>query len=65
MKDAGTYRQYAADCRRIAETMQAKERKTLLQMAAAWEARAEEANRVKKPNGGRGEPPETDPDSAP
>jgi hypothetical protein len=56
MKDAETYRQYAADCRRLAATMQAKDRKTLLEMAAAWEARADEASRVHKQHGDREEP---------
>jgi hypothetical protein len=41
-----TYRQYAADCIRIANKMDAKDRKTLLEIAAAWEARAEEAERT-------------------
>jgi hypothetical protein len=47
MKNNETYRQYAADCRRLAETMSSKDRVVLLEMAAAWEARAEEAARIK------------------
>jgi hypothetical protein len=45
MKDAKTYRQYAADCRRIAQTMRGEDRATLLQMAEMWEATAQEADR--------------------
>jgi hypothetical protein len=44
-----TYRQYAADCIRIADKMDAKDRKTLLEIAAAWEARAAEAKRTASP----------------
>jgi ferritin-like metal-binding protein YciE len=39
------YREYAADCVRIAQTMDAKDRETLLRMAKAWEERAREAER--------------------
>jgi hypothetical protein len=45
MKDAKTYREYAADCIRIAQSMDAKDRATLLKMAEAWEDRAREAER--------------------
>jgi hypothetical protein len=45
MQEAKTYRQYAADCRRMATTMSDKDGKILLKMAEAWESRAEEAER--------------------
>jgi len=45
MLEAGTYRQYAGDCRRIAQSMNGKDRETLLRIAEAWEQRAREAER--------------------
>jgi hypothetical protein len=54
MKDATTYRQYAAECRRIAQTMNEQDRATLVQMAELWESSAREAVRLEakqKPNG--------------
>jgi len=48
MTDAKTYREYAADCIRIAQSMDAKDRETLLKMAEAWEDRAREAERNEK-----------------
>jgi hypothetical protein len=48
MKDAKTYREYAADCIRIAQSMDPKDRETLLKMAQAWEDRAREAERNEK-----------------
>lgn len=49
MQDAKTYRQYAADCRRIAQTMSAKkDRDALLKMAEVWEERAVEAEQYRK-----------------
>jgi hypothetical protein len=47
MKDATTYREYAADCRRMAKLMNPKDQEVLLKMAAAWEDRAKEAERRK------------------
>jgi hypothetical protein len=47
MKDAKTYREYAADCRRIAQLMSQKDKEALLKMAQAWEDRAKEAERRK------------------
>jgi hypothetical protein len=56
MQEAKTYRQYAADCRRIAETMSRKDGEILLKMAEAWDSRAEEAERVQsKKSDGRDE----------
>jgi hypothetical protein len=43
MKDVQMYREYAADCTRIAQSMNAEDRETLLKMAQAWEDRAREA----------------------
>ena len=48
MEDAKTYREYAADCIRIVQLMDAKDRETLLKMAEAWEDRSREAERNKK-----------------
>jgi len=48
MKKAKTYREYAADCIRIAQRMSAKDKETLLDMARAWEDRALEAEREEK-----------------
>ena len=49
MKDAKTYRQYAADCRRMAQTMSSKkDRDVLLKMAHVWEERAAEADRAEQ-----------------
>jgi hypothetical protein len=44
MKDADTYRQFAEECRRLAATMKADaDKKTLLEMAAAWDKQAQQA----------------------
>ena len=48
MKKAKTYREYKADCIRIAQLMSAKDREALLKMADAWEDRAREAERQEK-----------------
>ena len=48
MKDAKTYREYAADCIRIAKGMNPNDREALLKMAEAWEERAREAERASK-----------------
>jgi hypothetical protein len=47
MQEAKTYRQYAADCRRIATTMKDQDGKILVKMAEAWDGRADEAERQK------------------
>jgi hypothetical protein len=54
MQTAKTYREYAADCRRLAEKMGKKDRPVLLKMAEAWDARAAEAERLAG-NNNRGE----------
>jgi hypothetical protein len=52
MKDAKTYREYAADCLRMAKRMNPKDQQALLEMAEAWEERAREAERQEtKPDG--------------
>jgi len=48
MQDANTYRQYAADCRRLAKTMSKKDGNIMLKMAEAWDGRADEAERVQR-----------------
>ena len=48
MQDSNTYRQYANDCRRIAETMSAKDKAIMLEMAKVWDERAEDAERAEK-----------------
>jgi hypothetical protein len=56
MKDAKTYREYAADCIRMAKLMNPTDRATLLKMAEAWEDRAREADRASKQPGRNEEP---------
>jgi hypothetical protein len=53
MQDAKTYRQYANDCRRIAETMSAKDKAIMVEMAKVWDERAEEAARIEKSEDGK------------
>ena len=56
MQDANTYRQYAADCRRLAKTMSEKDGKIMLKMAEAWDGRADEAERIqRKKTDGKGQ----------
>jgi hypothetical protein len=51
MQDAKSYRQYANDCRRIADTMNAKDKAIMLEMAKVWDDRADEAARIEKDKG--------------
>jgi hypothetical protein len=53
MQDAKTYRQYANDCRRIAQTMSAKDKAVMLEMAKVWDERADEADRLETNKGNR------------
>ena len=53
MQEAKTYRQYAEDCRRIAQTMNAKDKAVMLEMARVWDERAEEAERLANDKPGR------------
>jgi hypothetical protein len=48
MQNSKTYRQYANDCRRIAETMTAKDKAIMLEMAKVWDDRANDAERMEK-----------------
>lgn len=52
MLEAKAYRQYAAECVRIAEKMDAKDRCVLLEIAEAWTTRAQEAERREQPADG-------------
>jgi hypothetical protein len=45
MKHVKMFREYAADCVRIAQSMNAEDREALLEMAEAWEDLAREAER--------------------
>ena len=45
------YRQYAADCVRLAQTMASTDKQALLEIAVAWETRAQEAERLAKSKG--------------
>jgi hypothetical protein len=48
MQDSNIYRKYADDCRRIAETMNAKDKAIMLEMAKVWDERAEDAERSER-----------------
>lgn len=54
MLEAKTYRQYAANCIRIAEKMDAKDKAILLEIAQAWQMRADEAERREGKADGKG-----------
>jgi hypothetical protein len=49
MKDVKMYREYAADCIRMALSMNAEDQEILLKMARAWEDRARESEQREKP----------------
>lgn len=51
--DAGKFRDYAAECRRLAQRASEKDRQVLMEIAAAWIACAEDAER-KERAGGKG-----------
>jgi hypothetical protein len=53
MQDAKTYRLYAEECRKLAESLP-KHRKPLLDMAAVWAELAEKADRISKEKDGTG-----------
>jgi hypothetical protein len=53
MDDAEKYRQYAAECRRLAEKSSAKDKAILLDIAEAWIACAERAERTGGASGKR------------
>lgn len=46
--DAKKFRDYAAECRRLAQRASEKDRKVLMEIAAAWIVCAEEAERKGK-----------------
>jgi hypothetical protein len=48
MQKSKTYRQYAEDCRRIAQSMSAKDKAVMLEMAEVWDERADQADRIEK-----------------
>ena len=48
MQDAKIYRQYAADCARMAQKLAGDDKKVLLEIAKAWEQRAQEAEQQQK-----------------
>ena len=48
MLESQKYRQYAADWIRLSQTMTAADKQTLLEIASAWEKRAQEAERREK-----------------
>ncbi len=50
MQEAKIYRQYAADCRRMAQKLTAQDKPILLKIADAWEQRAQEAEAQEKKN---------------
>lgn len=45
------FRDYAAECRRLAQRASEKDRKVLMEIAEAWIICAEEAERAAKPGG--------------
>ena len=53
MLNSKTYEQFAAECRRLAKTMSAKDAETLLAMAEAWESRRQDAERVERQKDGK------------
>ncbi len=48
MQDVEKYRQYAADCIRIAQKMDANDKQILMGIAEAWEMRAKAAEQRAK-----------------
>ena len=51
LRESEKFREYAADCLRISRQMSGKDRLALLEIADAWETRAQDAE--KKENGSR------------
>lgn len=49
--NAGKFRDYAAECRRLAQRASEKDRAILMEIAEAWAACAEEAERKEKTTG--------------
>jgi hypothetical protein len=53
MQEPKTYREYAADCRRMAQRMSAQDKAALLRMAEVWDRQAQEAEKRAKADGKR------------
>ena len=52
--DAQKFREYAAECRRLAQRASDKDRKVLMEIAEAWIVCAEDAERKENSSGGKG-----------
>lgn len=48
LRESEKFRKYAADCIRIASQMNGKDRQALLEIADAWETRAQDAEKKEK-----------------
>ncbi len=48
MRESEKFRKYAADCIRIASQMSGQDRQALLDIADAWETRAQDAEKKEK-----------------
>jgi len=48
LRESEKFRKYAADCIRIANQMSGKDRQALLEIAGAWETRAQDAEKKEK-----------------
>ncbi len=48
LRESEKFRKYAADCIRIASQMSGKDRQALLEIADAWEMRAQDAEKKEK-----------------
>ncbi len=53
MQEVETYRQYAADCRRLAERANNGDKAILLRIAEAWDQQAKLATSQSKKDGGQ------------
>jgi hypothetical protein len=51
MQEAEKYREYAADCRRLAEKATHRDKDVLLKIAEAWDEQARHAEAVSKKRG--------------
>jgi hypothetical protein len=48
LQESEKFRKYAAECIRIASQMSGKDRQALLEIAGAWETRAQDAEKKEK-----------------
>jgi hypothetical protein len=53
MREAETYRKFAQECRRMAQTASVSDRAVLLQIAEAWEEQANQAAKLSGKKDGR------------